>query len=36
MELLESPMTGVDWPTLASSDPWLVDPRRWTAPTREG
>jgi len=36
MGRLEEPVTGVDWPALASSDPWLVDPRQWTAPTREG
>ena len=36
MEMMESPMPGVDWPMLASRDPWLIDPRQWTAPTREG
>ena len=36
MQVLEEPQAGVNWPALASSDTWLIDPRQWTAPTREG
>ena len=31
-----SPLLGVSWAELASTDPWLLDPRQWTEPTREG
>lgn len=36
MAALAAPVTSVDWPTLASRDPWLVDPRRWSEPTAAG
>jgi aryl-alcohol dehydrogenase-like predicted oxidoreductase len=29
-----SPVSGAPWSELASTDPWLLDPRQWTAPTR--
>ena len=31
-----SPVSGAPWSELASTDPWLLDPRLWTEPTREG
>lgn len=36
MAALAVPVVVDDWRALASADPWLVDPRQWTAPTREG
>ncbi len=33
---LEEPIPDVRWDLLASADEWLVDPRRWTAPTQGG
>jgi aryl-alcohol dehydrogenase-like predicted oxidoreductase len=32
----DSPVSDVVWAELASTDPWLLDPRQWTEPTREG
>lgn len=36
MRALRTPGVEADWTTFASADPWLLDPRQWTAPTREG
>lgn len=33
MAALHHPAGRADWSALASADPWLVDPRLWTAPT---
>lgn len=35
MANLRSPMVREDWADFASQDPWLIDPRRWTAPTQK-
>jgi aryl-alcohol dehydrogenase-like predicted oxidoreductase len=32
----DSPVSDVVWAEMASTDPWLLDPRLWTEPTREG
>jgi hypothetical protein len=36
LHALEEPIPDVRWDLLASADERLVDPRRWTEPTREG
>lgn len=36
MAALARPVRRDDWSALASPDPWLVDPRLWTAPTGKG